>query len=152
MLAIIMRRGRTWPWIRMRPFLARFSEPVWSGHLASWADFITATSEFRFSAPRDADFFEQLRQCAGKRRDQGCGHHSRQRAAADPAEAMRHGACNCQHNADDQAGFKHFAKDNYECSEHLNGVLLHLQRTPRLLVEVVVELVAARLQRPHIDH
>jgi hypothetical protein len=27
----------------MRPFLARFSEPVWSGHLASWADFITTT-------------------------------------------------------------------------------------------------------------
>ena len=28
----------------MRPFLARFSEPVWSGHLASWADFITTFS------------------------------------------------------------------------------------------------------------
>src|SRR5262249_12291619 len=44
-----MRRGRTWPWIRMRPFLARFSEPVWSGHLASWADFITTTAELEFS-------------------------------------------------------------------------------------------------------
>src|SRR6516162_1918508 len=33
-----------------------------------------------------------------------------------------------------------------------DGVLLHVQRTARLLVEVVVELVAARLQRPHIDH
>src|SRR6267142_3094301 len=44
-----MRRGRTWPWIRMRPFLAQFSEPVWSGHLPSWADFITTTSGFRFS-------------------------------------------------------------------------------------------------------
>src|SRR5215831_19303067 len=44
-----MRRGRTWPWIRMRPFLARFSEPVWSGHLASWADFITTTPELEFS-------------------------------------------------------------------------------------------------------
>ena len=30
-------------WIRMRPFLAQFSEPVWSGHLPSWADFITNT-------------------------------------------------------------------------------------------------------------
>src|SRR5262249_43532329 len=49
MLATIMRRGPTWPWIRMRPFLAQFSEPVWSGHLPSWADFITATSGFRFS-------------------------------------------------------------------------------------------------------
>src|SRR5258708_125667 len=37
-------------WIRMRPFLAQFSEPVWSGHLPSWADFITTTSGFRFSA------------------------------------------------------------------------------------------------------
>ena len=33
----------------MRPFLARFSEPVWLGNLASWADFITATSELEFS-------------------------------------------------------------------------------------------------------
>src|ERR1700730_11910091 len=33
----------------MRPFLARFSEPVWSGHLPSWADFITTTPVFRFS-------------------------------------------------------------------------------------------------------
>src|SRR5262249_17999175 len=38
------------PWIRMRPFLARFSEPVWSRHLASWADFITTTPELEFSA------------------------------------------------------------------------------------------------------
>src|SRR6202790_3044941 len=38
-----MRRGLTWPWIRMRPLLARFSEPVCSGHLPSWADFITTT-------------------------------------------------------------------------------------------------------------
>src|SRR5258708_36893569 len=44
-----MRRGLTWPWIRMRPLLARFSEPVWSGHLPFWADFITTTSGFRFS-------------------------------------------------------------------------------------------------------
>jgi hypothetical protein len=42
-------RGRTWPWIRIHPFLAQFSEPVWSGHLPSWADFITTTSGFRFS-------------------------------------------------------------------------------------------------------
>src|SRR6266481_3971774 len=49
MLATIMRRGRTWPWIRMRPFLAGFSEPVWSGHLPSWADFITTTAELKFS-------------------------------------------------------------------------------------------------------
>jgi hypothetical protein len=33
----------------MRPFLARFSEPVWSGHLPSWADFITTTPELKFS-------------------------------------------------------------------------------------------------------
>jgi len=33
----------------MRPFLARFSESVWSGHLPSWADFITTTPVFRFS-------------------------------------------------------------------------------------------------------
>jgi hypothetical protein len=33
----------------MHPFLARFSEPVWSGHLASWADFITAMPELEFS-------------------------------------------------------------------------------------------------------
>ena len=39
----------------MRPFLARFSEPVWSGHLASWADFITTTPELEFSV-HTADF------------------------------------------------------------------------------------------------
>jgi hypothetical protein len=33
----------------MRPFLARFSEPVWSGRLPSWADFITTTPELKFS-------------------------------------------------------------------------------------------------------
>jgi hypothetical protein len=44
-----MRRGRTWPWIRMRPFLAQFSEPAWSGHLPSWADFITTALGSRFS-------------------------------------------------------------------------------------------------------
>jgi hypothetical protein len=33
----------------MRPFLARFSEPVWLGHLGSWADFITTTPELEFS-------------------------------------------------------------------------------------------------------
>src|SRR6266481_4031663 len=48
MLATIMRRGRTWPWTRMRPFLARFGESVWSGHLPSWVDFITTTAELRF--------------------------------------------------------------------------------------------------------
>ena len=32
----------------MRPFLVRLSEPVWSGHLPSWADFITTTSGIRF--------------------------------------------------------------------------------------------------------
>jgi transposase InsO family protein len=30
------------------PLLARFSEPVWSGRLPSWADFITTTPELKF--------------------------------------------------------------------------------------------------------
>jgi len=47
--ATIMRRARTWPWKRMCPFLAQLSEPVWSGHLPSWADFITTTPVCRFS-------------------------------------------------------------------------------------------------------
>jgi transposase InsO family protein len=38
-----------WPWIRMRPFLARFSEPVWSSHAPSLAAFITTTPELKFS-------------------------------------------------------------------------------------------------------
>jgi hypothetical protein len=33
----------------MRPFFVRFSEPACSGHLPSWADFITTTPEFKFS-------------------------------------------------------------------------------------------------------
>src|SRR5258708_39127178 len=60
-----MRRGLTWPWIRMRPLLARFSEPVWSGHLPSWADFITTTPELKFSVhtpvPRLAKRWDGLR-------------------------------------------------------------------------------------------
>ena len=32
----------------MRPFPARLSEPVWSGHAPSWADFITTTPELKF--------------------------------------------------------------------------------------------------------
>jgi tetratricopeptide (TPR) repeat protein len=39
----------------MHPFLAQFSEPVWSGHLPSWADFITTTSGFRFSVHTPLD-------------------------------------------------------------------------------------------------
>jgi hypothetical protein len=34
---------------RIRGFLARFSEPVRSVHAPSWADFITATPEFKLS-------------------------------------------------------------------------------------------------------
>jgi hypothetical protein len=45
----IMRHGHTWSWIKMRPFLAQFSEPVWSGHLPSRAAFIINTSGVRFS-------------------------------------------------------------------------------------------------------
>jgi hypothetical protein len=48
-LATIMKRGRTWPWVKIRPFLARFSQPVWSGRLPSWADCITTTPELKFS-------------------------------------------------------------------------------------------------------
>ena len=33
----------------MRPFFAPFSEPVWSGHAPSWADFITTTPKLKFS-------------------------------------------------------------------------------------------------------
>jgi hypothetical protein len=39
----------------MRPFLARFSESVWSGHLPSWADFITTTPELKFLVPTAGD-------------------------------------------------------------------------------------------------
>jgi hypothetical protein len=42
-------------WISMRPFFARFREPVWSGHLPSWADFITTTSGYRFSVHTTSD-------------------------------------------------------------------------------------------------
>jgi len=53
-------------------FLAQFSEPVWSGHLPSWGDFITATSGFRFSvytAGREK-FFADRR--ATRTREVGC--------------------------------------------------------------------------------
>jgi hypothetical protein len=39
----------------MRPFFAQFSEPVWSGHLPSWADFITTTPVFRSHGEVDSD-------------------------------------------------------------------------------------------------
>jgi hypothetical protein len=41
----------------MHLFLAWFSEPVWSGHLASWADFITTTPELEFSVHTEACAF-----------------------------------------------------------------------------------------------
>jgi len=41
----------------MRAFLARLSEPVWSGHLPSWADFITNTSELEFSVHTPVKMF-----------------------------------------------------------------------------------------------
>ena len=58
-------------WIRMRPLLARFSEPVWSGHLPSWADFITATFGFKFSAQRGSLIAIETRRSAAIGSD-GC--------------------------------------------------------------------------------
>jgi hypothetical protein len=54
----------------MRPFLARFSEPVWSGHLASWADFITTTPELEFSVDTTAQI---ARKWSGTRSGWACG-------------------------------------------------------------------------------
>jgi hypothetical protein len=42
----------------MRRFLAPFSEPVWSGHVPSWADFITTTPELKFSVHTGLAFAE----------------------------------------------------------------------------------------------
>src|ERR1700686_4778996 len=44
-----MRRGLTWPWIRMRRSLAKFSESEASNHTPSLADFTTTTPVFKFS-------------------------------------------------------------------------------------------------------
>jgi hypothetical protein len=45
----------------MRPFLARLSEPVWSGHAPSWADFITTTPDLKFSVHKGSEAaFEQV--------------------------------------------------------------------------------------------
>jgi len=42
MLIMTTASERIDPLTRMRRFVARFSEPVWSVHASSWADFITA--------------------------------------------------------------------------------------------------------------
>src|ERR1700738_1571770 len=60
-----MRRARTWPWRRMRPFLARFSGSVGSVHTPSWVDFITIMPVFKFSvhtAMLPAGSFEYTRE------------------------------------------------------------------------------------------
>jgi hypothetical protein len=44
-----MRRGPTWPWIRMPPVSRPVQRTGGSAHLPSWADFVTTTSGFRFS-------------------------------------------------------------------------------------------------------
>jgi len=49
MLTIIMTSERVGRWVRMRRFLARFSEPGSSSHTRSLADFITTTPVSRFS-------------------------------------------------------------------------------------------------------
>jgi hypothetical protein len=40
----------------MRPFLAQFSEPVWSGHAPLWAAFITIAPELKFSVRTRGSF------------------------------------------------------------------------------------------------
>jgi hypothetical protein len=49
MLAITTTSERTGHWTKMRRSLARFSGPELLVHTPSLADFITTTSEFRFS-------------------------------------------------------------------------------------------------------
>jgi hypothetical protein len=49
MLAITTTSERTGHWIKMRRSLARFSEPESLVHTQSLAEFITATSGFKFS-------------------------------------------------------------------------------------------------------
>jgi hypothetical protein len=85
-----MRRGRTWPWIRMRPFLGRLSEPVWSGHLASWADFITTTPELEFSVHTGADPFHSGRAFALIRARQPTRRCSSCTQRGEPGPSHRH--------------------------------------------------------------
>jgi hypothetical protein len=75
----------------MRPFLARFSEPVWSGHLASWADFITTTPEPQFSvylvrrAHKKSSLAKNTRMFSKKRRATSGGRSSFLVNAAGPS-------------------------------------------------------------------
>ena len=56
--------------------------------------------------------FEELRQCAGKGRDQARRHAAGQHAAGNPAVAMRHRTCDREHDADDETGLENLAKDD----------------------------------------
>src|SRR4029077_9079252 len=66
----------------MRRFLARFSEPVWSGHVPSWADFITTTPELKFSVHTARRLRHPVRraECQSRRR----------KAGADSPDGQRH--------------------------------------------------------------
>jgi len=61
---------------------------------------------------------EQVRQRAGKGRDDAGEENPRQHAAADPLIAMRHRARDREHDADDQAGLEDFAENDDQCGNH----------------------------------
>jgi hypothetical protein len=61
---------------------------------------------------------EQVRQSPGKGRDDAGRQHARKHAAADPKIALRHRARNSEHDADDQAGFEHFAENDDQRGDH----------------------------------
>src|ERR1700694_1630419 len=70
--------------------------------------------------------------------------------AADPAIAVWNGTGYRKYDADNQAGFEYLAEHDDEGGQH-SAHLLDGEGAARLVVEVVIEFVAAGLQRPHVD-
>src|SRR6202044_4004063 len=101
---------------------------------------------------------EKFRQAAGEQRHQARAEDAGANAARDPCRAAGHARGHGHDDTDDQACFEDLAEDDQQRREHGTLISLHCtiikslhdQKALRLTVEIVVEIVASRLLRPHI--
>ena len=102
---------------------------------------------------------EQFRQAAGEQRHHAGAEHAGRDAAGNPQPAARHAGGHRHDDADDQAGLEDLAEDDQQRASTDTSCVIgftarnswHDQKTLRLMVEIVEEIVAARLLRPHMD-
>jgi hypothetical protein len=106
----------------MRPFLAQFSEPAWSGHLPFWADFITNTLGVRFSVHTGDCVARHLAGFGGLLQVDGYAAYNRLAKGAGANDGVTLAAC-----------FAHVRRRFYE---------LHVNESSRLATQTITTMAA----------